>query len=55
MKAAKNLGMFSLGLWLVVTGLTPLLHVNYAVLGVIMSVLAIVAGTMILIGRLAQT
>jgi hypothetical protein len=50
-KFTKNLGMLLLGIWLIVTGLTPLLHLSFSGLGTVMAVLAIVAGALIVLGR----
>ena len=47
----KNLGLLLLGIWLILTGLLPFVHVNYANLGSIFSVLAVAAGILILLGR----
>ncbi|MCX6567501.1 MAG: hypothetical protein NT147_00420 [Candidatus Aminicenantes bacterium] len=47
----KNLGMILLGIWLIMTGLIPLLHFNFEGLSLIMSVLAIVSGLLILLDR----
>lgn len=47
----KNLGMILLGIWLIMTGLIPLLHLNFEGLYLIMAILAIVSGVMILLGR----
>ena len=46
-----NLGMLLLGIWLIVTGLIPLVHINFANMGSIMAVLAIASGSLILLGR----
>jgi hypothetical protein len=46
-----DLGMLLLGLWLILTGLIPLLNLSYSGLGVILQVLAIAAGVLILQGR----
>ena len=51
MKIFKNLGMLLLGIWLVATGLLPLIHPNFSGLGTIMAILAIGAGVLILVGR----
>lgn len=51
MRPTKNLGMLLLGSWLIATGLIPLLHINFDGLGLIMSVVAIVAGALIIVGR----
>jgi hypothetical protein len=47
----KNLGMMLLGIWLIMTGLIPLLKLNFEGLGLIMSILAVVAGALIMLGR----
>jgi hypothetical protein len=51
MKFTKSLGMLLLGIWLILTGLLPLVHLSFAGMGTLMQLLAIVAGALILIGR----
>ena len=51
MKVTKNLGMLLLGIWLIVTGLIPLLNLGLSGLSTLMAVLAIAAGALILAGR----
>ncbi len=51
MKLPNNLGMLLLGIWLILTGLIPLLHLSYSGLGTIMAILAIAAGALIALGR----
>jgi len=51
LKLLKNLGMTLLGIWLIMTGLIPLLNLSFEGLPLIMSVMAIVAGVMILFNR----
>jgi hypothetical protein len=51
MRFTKSLGMLLLGIWLVLTGLVPLLSVSAAGIGPLMAVLAIAAGVLILLGR----
>ena len=51
MKVTKHLGMLLLGIWLIVTGLIPLLQLSFSGLGTVMGVLAIAAGALILVGR----
>ena len=51
MKISKNLGMLFLSIWLIATGLTPLLHISVPGQGLGMAFLAIAAGVLILIGR----
>jgi hypothetical protein len=50
-KMTKSLGMLLLGIWLILTGLIPLLKLNFSGFPVIMEVLAIAAGVLILLGR----
>jgi hypothetical protein len=50
-KVTKNLGMLLLAIWLIITGLIPLLHISVSGLGTVMAVLAIAAGGLLLIGR----
>jgi len=47
----KNLGMTLLGIWLIMTGLIPLLHFNFQGLPLIMAILAIATGALILLSR----
>jgi hypothetical protein len=47
----KNVGMLLLAVWLIVTGLIPLLNLSFSGLGIIMAILAIAAGALILVGR----
>ena len=47
----KNLGMLLLGIWLVLTGLVSFVHITFANTGSIMAVLAVAAGSLILLGR----
>lgn len=47
----KNLGLLLLGIWLILTGLFPLLHISFANMGTIFEVLAVAAGVLILLGR----
>jgi len=50
-KMTKSLGMLLLGIWLILTGLIPLLKLNFNGFPEIMEVLAIAAGVLILLGR----
>lgn len=47
----KNLGMLLLAIWLIVSGLLPLLHISFPSSGSILAALAVVAGALILLGR----
>jgi hypothetical protein len=51
MKMPSDLGMLLLGIWLIATGLIPLLKLSFSGLGTIMAILAIAAGALILAGR----
>ena len=51
MKLTKNLGMLLLGIWLILSGLVPLLGLSFSGLGMLMAILAIAAGALILLGR----
>lgn len=51
LKATRNLGMMVLGVWLILTGLIPLLNLSFPQLSMVMAVLAIAAGALILMGR----
>ncbi len=49
-KLTKNLGLLLLGIWLILTGLIPVLKLNFSGFPVIMEVLAIASGVLILLG-----
>ena len=50
--AGKNLGMLLLGIWLILTGLLPLLSVRISpTITTVLAVLAIAAGVLILLRR----
>ena len=51
MKFTKTLGMLLLGIWLIVTGLIPLLNLSFSGLSTLMAVLAIAAGALIILGK----
>jgi hypothetical protein len=51
MRLTKNLGMLLLGIWLILTGLIPLLNLGVSGLGTLMAVLALAAGALIVAGR----
>ncbi len=50
-RLTKSLGMILLSIWLIMTGLIPLLHFNFEGLSLIMAILAIVSGAFIIFGR----
>jgi len=47
----SSMGMILLGIWLIMTGLIPLLHLSFEGLPLIMAILAIVSGILVLFGR----
>lgn len=51
MKLIKNFGMLLLAAWLILTGLIPLLNLSFSGLGTVMSILAVAAGVLIVVGR----
>lgn len=51
MQVTRNIGMLLLALWLILTGLIPLLNLGFSGLGTVMAVLAIAAGVLIVVGR----
>jgi hypothetical protein len=51
MKIGSNSGMMLLGIWLLLTGLVPLLDLHFQALPTLMSGLAVAAGAMILMNR----
>jgi hypothetical protein len=50
-RPARNLGMVLLAVWLILTGLIPLLNFSFAGMGTLMAILAIAAGILIFVGR----
>ena len=50
MKLNKNLGVVLLGIWLIATGLFPLLNVSFTGSSLLLALLAIAAGVLILVG-----
>ena len=51
MKVTQNLGMLLLSIWLILTGLIPLLNFTFSGLGTLMAALAIAAGALNLLGK----
>jgi hypothetical protein len=51
MSLTKNLGMLLLSVWLILTGLIPLLNLSFSGLHTVMAILAVVTGLLILVGR----
>lgn len=50
-RLTRNLGMLLLAIWLMLTGLMPLLNLSFSGAGTLMGILAIAAGVLLLIGR----
>jgi hypothetical protein len=50
-RLTRNLGMLLLAIWLILTGLMPLLNLSFQGVGTIMAILAIASGVSLLIGR----
>jgi hypothetical protein len=51
MKLASNTGMLLLGIWLIIWGVLPLLHISFQGSETVLQVLAIAAGAMILMNK----
>jgi hypothetical protein len=51
MKLTSSIGMLLLGVWLILEGAMPLLNLSFNGSGTIMSVLAVVAGAFLLVGK----
>ena len=51
MKLTGKIGMILLGVWLILSGVIPLLSLSFSGLGTLMAILAIAAGALILIDR----
>lgn len=51
MKITKNLGFLLLGIWLILTGLLQVMDIPIPEIGMILSILAIAAGTMIVLNK----
>jgi hypothetical protein len=50
MKLSK-IGAVMLGIWLILKGIIPLLHINFSGSGTVLAILAIAAGVLILLDR----
>jgi hypothetical protein len=51
MRLTRNIGMLLLAVWLILTGLIPLLNLRFSGLEMVMAILAIAAGVLIVVGR----
>src|SRR3970040_1324627 len=50
MKLTTNIGMLLLAVWLILTGLIPLLNFSFTGVGAVMAILAIASGVLIVVG-----
>jgi hypothetical protein len=50
-RLGKNLGMLLLAIWLIATGLIPLLDISFSNSGTILNILAVAAGVLILLDQ----
>lgn len=51
MRTPRNAGMMLLGIWLILTGILTLLKFSFPYVGMLLAVIALLAGILILIGR----
>ena len=51
MVLTRNVGMLLLGIWLILTGLLQIASISIPGIGIIMALLAIIAGILSLMGR----
>jgi hypothetical protein len=51
LRLTRNLGLLLLAIWLILSGLIPLLNLSFSGAGTLMAILAIAAGVLVLIGR----
>ena len=51
LKLTKSMGMTLLGIWLIMTGLIPLLHLSFDGLPLIMAIPAVVSGALVLLNK----
>jgi hypothetical protein len=47
----KNLGMFLLSIWLILSGIISILHLSFIGIDIVMGALAIAAGVLLLLRR----
>jgi hypothetical protein len=51
MKLTSSIGMFLLGVWLILVGAMPLLNLSFQGSATILNVLAVVAGCFLVVGK----
>lgn len=51
MKLSRNLAFFLLGAWLILHGLISIIHLSFSGLDLLMSILALVAGILLIVGK----
>jgi hypothetical protein len=50
MKISRSVGMLFLGVWLIVGGLSHLLHFSFSGMGTVLEIIATAAGALIILG-----
>jgi hypothetical protein len=51
MRVTRNIGTLLLAVWLILTGLIPVLNLSFSGLRTVMAILAVAAGVLIVVGR----
>lgn len=51
MRSSRSIGMLLLGIYLILQGLTSLFGLSFSGIGLIMGLLALLAGVLLLVGR----
>lgn len=46
----RSIGSLLLGIWLIVTGLSHVLHFSFSGMGTIMAIVAVAAGALVILG-----
>lgn len=51
MKLTRNLAFFLLGAWMILNALISMIHLSFSGLSLLMSILALVAGILLIVGK----
>lgn len=51
MKLSRNLAFLLLGAWLILNALISMIHLSFSGLNIIMSILALAAGVLLIVGK----
>lgn len=51
MKLSRNMAFFLLGAWLILNGLMSIIHLSFSGLSLILSILALAAGVLLIVGK----